>query len=336
MSASMSASAANLHWINERTIRDGVTLLHRLDLDLPEERTALHEGLFATPARIAPKYFYDALGCALFDAICALPEYYPTRTERSILTHHRDEIARIIGRRKQFVDLGAGDCAKAALLLPTLAPRRYVAVDIAEAAIGPALARMASEFPDHALIGVITDFSQRLDLDGAIDGGGVTFFFPGSSIGNYRPEQALEFLRRVRARCATGSGLLIGVDTKKDRARLEAAYDDALGVTAAFNRNILRHMNSVAGCDFDPTAFAHVAFYDVSFGRIEMHLEARSAQRVQTAHGVREFAKGERIHTEYSYKYAPREFTSLLEAAGFSDVTLWQDADGDFAVYYAR
>lgn len=332
----MSASAANLHWIKERKTHDGVTLLNRLDLDVPEERAALYEGLLATPARIAPKYFYDALGCALFEAICALPEYYPTRTERSILAGHCDEIARIVGRRTQFVDLGAGDCAKAALLLPALAPRRYVAVDIAEAAIGPALARMAREFPDNALVGVVTDFSQRLDLDGAIDGGSVTFFFPGSSIGNFSPEEALEFLRRVRARCTAGSGLLIGVDTKKDRARLEAAYDDALGVTAAFNRNILRHMNAVAGCDFDPAAFAHVAFYNAPFGRIEMHLEARSAQRVQTVRGVREFAKGERIHTEHSYKYAPHEFTALLEGAGFADVVLWQDAAGDFAVYYAR
>ena len=332
----MVASSANLHGINERTTRDGVTLLNRLDLDLPEERAALREGLFATPARISPKYFYDALGCALFEAICALPEYYPTRTERSILVDHGDEIARVVGRRKQFVDLGAGDCAKAALLLPALAPRRYVAVDIAEAAIGPALARMAQSFSDNTLIGVITDFSRRLDLDGAIDGGAVTFFFPGSSIGNFAPEQALEFLRRVRARCTAGSGLLIGVDTKKDLARLEAAYDDALGVTAAFNRNILRHMNAVAGCDFDPAAFAHVAFYNETLGRIEMHLEARSEQRVQTVQGAREFAKGERIHTENSYKYAPHEFSALLESAGFPEVTLWQDRPGDFAVYYAR
>ncbi len=332
----MSAYAANLHRINERTMRDGVTLLNRLDLDLPEERAALHEGLFATPARISPKYFYDALGCALFDAICALPEYYPTRTEHSILAGHSDEIARVVGRRKQFVDLGAGDCTKAALLLPALAPRRYVAVDIAEAAIGPALARMAPKFPASTLIGVVTDFSHRLDLDGAIDGGSVTFFFPGSSVGNFPPEQALEFLRQVRARCAVGSGLLIGVDTKKDRARLEAAYDDALGVTAAFNRNILRHVNAVAGCDFDPATFAHVAFYNSAFGRIEIYLEARYALHVQTAIGVRRFARGERIHTEYSYKYAPHEFTALLEAAGFADATLWQDARGDFAVYYAR
>ena len=332
----MRAPASNLHWINEHLTRQRVTLLDRLDLDLPEERQALLDGLYATPATIAPKYFYDAEGSALFEAICALPEYYPTRTERSILMTRRDEIARVAGKRKQLVDLGAGDCAKAALLMPALAPRRYVAVDIAAAAIGPALARLTPKFPDTELIGLVTDFSQRLDLDEAIDSGAVTFFYPGSSIGNFAPEDALEFLRRIRAHCRFGSGLLIGADTKKDVARLVAAYDDALGVTAAFNRNILRHLNAIAGCDFDPAAFEHIALYNEGLGRIEMHLEARTAQRVRTERGLREFAAGERIHTESSYKYAPEEFKALLCRAEFLDVVQWQDDRGDFAVYYAK
>ena len=332
----MRAPATNLHWINERSSRHGVTLLEQLGLDLPEERAALLAGLFATPATVSPKYFYDAQGCVLFDAICELPEYYPTRTERAILTARRDEIARIAGRRKQLVDLGAGDCAKAALLMPALAPRRYVAVDIAAAAIGPALLRLTPRFPDTELIGLVTDFSQRLDLDDVIDSGPITFFYPGSSIGNFAPELALEFLRRVRLRCNMGSGLLIGADTKKDATRLQAAYDDALGVTAAFNRNILRHVNAVAGCDFDASAFEHIAFYNEAIGRIEMHLEARTAQRVRTEHGPRDFAAGERIHTESSYKYAPEEFQALLRRAGFLDVVQWQDERGDFAVYYAQ
>jgi dimethylhistidine N-methyltransferase len=332
----MRAPATNLHWIKERSTLQGVTLLDRLDLDLPEERAAMLAGLFATPATIAPKYFYDAQGCALFEAICALPEYYPTRTERAILTARREEIARVAGRRKQLVDLGAGDCAKAALLLPALAPRRYVAVDIAAEAIGPALARLTPRFPETELIGLVTDFSQRLDLDDAIDAGAVTFFYPGSSIGNFARDDALAFLRRVRGQCRLGSGLLIGVDTKKDPTRLQAAYDDALGVTAAFNRNILRHLNDIAGCDFDASAFDHVAFYNEALGRIEMHLEARTAQRVRTPGGHRDFAAGERIHTENSYKYAPTEFQALLRRAGFLDVAQWQDERGDFAVYYAQ
>jgi dimethylhistidine N-methyltransferase len=332
----MRAPTTHLHRIDERSASHRVTLLDRLELDLPEERAALLAGLFATPATIAPKYFYDAQGCALFDAICTLPEYYPTRTERSILTARRDEIARSAGRHKQIVDLGAGDCAKAALLLPALAPRRYVAVDIAATAIGPALARLTPKFPDTKLIGLVTDFSRRLDLDDAIDAGPVTFFYLGSSIGNFAPDEALAFLRRVRAHCSLGSGLLIGVDTKKDVARLEAAYDDALGVTAAFNRNILRHLNDIAGCDFDAAAFDHVAFYNEALGRIEMHLEARLAQQVRTEGGGRDFAAGERIHTESSYKYAPAEFEALLRHAGFLDVVPWQDECADFAVYYAQ
>ena len=332
----MPAIAARLHRIDERVTRDGVALFHRLDLDLPDERAALLEGLFATPARIEPKYFYDALGCALFEAICALTEYYPTRTERAILLEHRDEIARIAGRRKQFVDLGAGDCAKAALLLPAFAPRRYVAVDIAAAAMVPGLSRLASEFSQTSFAGVVTDFSRGLDVDGAIDDGATTFFYPGSSIGNFSPEEALAFVREVRARCGPGSGLLIGVDTKKQVARLESAYDDALGVTAAFNRNILRHINAVAACDFDPAAFDHVAFYNASLGRIEMHLQSRSTQYVQVGDALREFSAGERIHTESSYKYSTAELTALLRSAGFGEVACWQDARGDFAVYYAH
>jgi dimethylhistidine N-methyltransferase len=332
----MRAPAANLHTFGEHSLRQRVTLLDRLDFDLPEEREALLHGLFAAPATIAPKYFYDAEGSALFEAICALPEYYPTRAERGILIARRDEIASATGRRKQLVDLGAGDCAKAALLMPALAPRRYVAVDISAAAIGPALARLTPRFPDIELVGLVTDFSRRLDLDDAVDRGPVTFFYPGSSIGNFAPDAALDFLRRVRARCGPGSGLLIGADTKKDVDRLEAAYDDAQGVTAAFNRNILRHLNAIAGCDFDPAAFRHVAFYDREHGRIEMHLEACSPQRVHTARGPRDFAAGERIHTESSYKYAPAEFQALLHGAGFLEVERWQDERGDFAVYYAR
>ena len=332
----MSPPATNLHWINERTPRQGVTLLDRLDPNQPDERAALHAGLFARPASIAPKYFYDALGCALFEAICELPEYYPTRTERGILTAARDDIAAVTGKHKQLVDLGAGDCAKVELLLPALQPRRYVAVDIAAAAIAPALARLEPLYPDVEMIGVVSDFSRRLDLGDAIDAGPVTFFFPGSSIGNFAPLQALDLLKRIRHLSTAGSGLLIGVDTKKDPARLATAYDDAVGVTAAFNRNVLRHVNAIAEADFDPAAFAHVAFYNEALGRIEMHLEARSRQVVQSAFGERVFAAGERIHTESSYKYAPAEFRILLRQSGFAEVTTWQDAGEDFAVYYAQ
>jgi len=317
----------------------GYRLVHRphsaLQPEPLDDRATLLTGLFAEPARIAPKYFYDPLGCALFNAICELPEYYPTRTEWAIFAAHCEAMVARIGLGRQFVDLGAGDCAKGAFWLPLLQPRRYVAVDIAAAALEPALARLAAAFPDVELTGVVTDFSRSLDLAADLDAGPATFFYPGSSIGNFSPAEAVELLTEVRRLCGHGGGLFIGVDTEKEPARLHAAYDDALGVTAAFNRNVLNHVNALIGADFDPAAFAHIAFYNVAQRRIEMHLEARSAQRVRIAGRERMFAKGERIHTENSYKYAPEAFTGLLRRAGFVRISMWQDPAGDFAVFYA-
>jgi dimethylhistidine N-methyltransferase len=305
----------------------------------PQARTewaALVEGLLATPAAIPPKYFYDALGSRLFQAICELPEYYLTRAERAIFTVHAATIAAVAGRERQFVDLGAGDCAKGEFWLPHLQPRRYIAVDISAPAIDPALSRLAAAHPEIEFAGVVTDFSEELDLGPELDSGGATFFYPGSSIGNFAPDQALAFLAQVRRLCGNRGGLLIGADPPKERARLEAAYDDVLGVTAAFNRNVLNHVNAMLGSDFVPAAFAHVALYNAAERRIEMHLEARSKQTVRIAGVERVFAQGERIHTENSYKYSPEEFSGLLKKAGFLSVVVWQDEAGDFAVYYAE
>lgn len=300
------------------------------------DRLELIAGLLADPARIEPKYFYDSVGCALFEAICELPEYYLTRTERTIFAAHRDAIAAIVGRHRQFVDLGAGDCRKGETWLAALAPRRYIAVDIAASAIEPALARLAAAHPDVEFTGVVTDFSRTVDLGTDLDAGPVTFFYPGSSIGNFTPGQALGILAQVRRLCGRRGGLLIGVDTPKDEARLKAAYDDALGVTAAFNRNVLNHLNAMIGSDFDPGAFGHVAFYNAEESRVEMHLEALTAQSVAIDGHERLFSAGARIHTENSYKYTPEEFAALLRRAGFADVNVWQDEAGDFAVYYAE
>jgi dimethylhistidine N-methyltransferase len=312
-------------------------IVERLVANAEGQRRDLIAGLMAVPAAIPPKYFYDALGCALFGAICELPEYYPTRTERTIFNEHREAIALAVGRGKQLVDLGAGDCCKALSWLPFLAPARYVAVDIAKPEIAKSLARMAPDFPEIGMLGIVTDFSRGLDLQQDLDPRPVTFFYPGSSIGNFTPDEATAFLRDVRQHCVgrEGSGLLIGVDTKKDRGRLDAAYDDAVGVTAAFNRNVLHHVNRILGSDFQPEAFAHRAFYNPEAGRVEMHLEAMSPQTVRLGGALRRFATGERIHTENSYKYAPAEFTSLLQEAGFQRVQCWQDTRRDFAVFYA-
>ena len=336
----MAQWAAVPHRATERTKERGYRLVNRMIGPLrPQARSesgALVDGLLAVPAAIPPKYFYDALGCALFEAICELPEYYLTRTERAIFTAQRETIAAVVGRNRQFVDLGAGNCAKGEFWLPALKPRRFIAVDIAPAAIEPALARLSAAHPEVEFTGVVTDFSRALDLDGELDAGPVTFFYPGSSIGNFEPEDALALLVQVRKLCGTRGGLLIGVDVPKEQGRLAAAYDDALGVTAAFNRNVLNHVNALLGTDFDPAAFAHVAFYDAARSRVEMHLEARGTRSVVIAGRERVFAAGELIHTENSYKYSPDRFAALLRRAGFADVAVWQDDAGDFAVYYAE
>ncbi len=333
----MPNQVTSLHWIFERSAAAGVRLIDCLDRDTDGDRSALVDGIMAEHSSIAPKYFYDAIGSTLFEAICALPEYYPTRTENAILTEHREAIVRAIGTGKQFVDLGAGDCLKAARLLPSVHARKYVAVDIAASAIAPALLRMAPAHPGVELLGVVTDFSTTLDLSGALDDGPVTFFYPGSSIGNFSPVDAGRLLRNIRSLCrGEHSGLLIGVDAKKEQSRLEAAYDDALGVTAAFNRNILRHANALADADFLPSAFRHVAFYNSRAGRIEMHLEATVPEQVRVGNQLRQYHGGERILTEHSYKYSPAEFSSILRSAGYTKIQTWQDRAGDFSVFYAE
>ena len=311
-------------------------VVNYLHADPSTERRVLIASLRNAPTSIAPKYFYDVLGAALYRAICELPEYYLTRTEREIFTRYRSEIADAIGPGTQFVDLGTADGAKAAEWLPFLAPSRYVAVDFAVEILRTTLVRLSADFPHIEMLGVVTDFTQGLDLRRELAPGPVTFFYPGSSIGNFTPDEAGAFLTEIRGHCiAAGSGLLIGVDTRKDPARLEAAYDDALGVTAAFNRNILLHVNHVLSCDFDPAAFAHVARYDVERGRIEMYLEATREVMVHIDAMPRRFRAGERIHTENSYKYASAQFKAMLLAAGFESVRVWQDDAGDFSVYHA-
>ena len=310
-----------------------------VDRRAPDEgadRAALVAGLRASPASIAPKYFYDAHGSALFGAITELPEYYLTRTESAIFARYRNDVVAAAGRRKQFVDLGAGDCRKGEAWMPFLEPARYVAVDIAGDTLARALSRVSRDHPRLDVRGVLADFTRRVDLAQDLADRATTFFYPGSSIGNFAPVDALRFLREIRTHCRDErSGLLIGVDTRKDSARLVAAYDDAAGVTAAFNRNVLVNVNRVLGARFVSDAFAHVALFDAASSRIEMHLEARTAQSVVIDGVARTFAAGERIHTENSHKYAPRDFIAMLERAGFRDVRCWQDEARDFAVYYA-
>lgn len=293
-------------------------------------------GLAAPEARIPPKYLYDALGSTLFEAICALPEYYPTRTEADIFARHGADIARAAGTGCTLIDLGAGNCAKAASLFPLLRPAQYVAVDISTEFVSDALARLRQRFAHIDMQAVGLDFSHALDLPDSVRGARRLYFYPGSSIGNFTPDEAVAFLRLVHAQCGRDGALLIGIDLEKDKALLDAAYDDALGVTAAFNRNVLRHANRLLDADFDVRGWEHHGFYRPEAGRVEMHLQARGVQRVRWHGGGREFADGECIHTENSYKYRPADAIALLERGGFETTRIWTDPRRWFAVLHAQ
>jgi L-histidine N-alpha-methyltransferase len=310
-------------------------------------RAELLAGLQQSPARVAPKFLYDALGSRLFDAITELAEYYPTRTEALILAQHGAELARAVAPGSVLIDLGAGSCAKAARLFAPLKPAAYVAVDISVDYLRASLQALQQRHVDLPMLGLGQDFSSELALPEAAQHwlstqGAVaaprTVFYPGSSIGNFTPSEALALLRQAHALCAAGGaggGILIGVDRVKSRAVLEPAYDDALGVTAAFNRNLLLHVNRVLGTDFQPAQWDHVGLFDEAQSRTEMHLQARCAQTVRWPQGERHFAAGERIHTENSYKWSPEGFTSLLSEAGFGLARHWSDAQGWFSVFWA-
>lgn len=304
-------------------------------------REELLDGLMAEVAHTSPKYLYDALGSKLFEAICELPEYYPTRTEAQIFQRHAAHIAEIAGTGSTLIDLGAGNCAKAASLMPALQPLQYVPIDISVAFLRDAVRRLQYQFPQVQMTGIGMDFSRSLLLPEAVQRRQRLFFYPGSSIGNFAPDEALAFLRRIHAACVfdgkADGGLLISVDLIKDATLLDAAYDDALGVTASFNLNLLQHLNRLLSADFDLRGWQHRGFFNAEQSRIEMHLEARTAQTVRwPGNGLRRFEAGERIHTENSYKYTRQGFVNLLTQAGFRDVTVWTDPREWFLVCHAR
>lgn len=307
-------------------------------LDTPQERChELAAGLLERPAHIAPKFFYDTQGSALYEAICALDEYYLPRIEAAVFDAHRREIAAALPRQPQLVDLGCGDGAKAGRWIEALDVRRYLGVDIAEPWLRTTLERGRRRFPRVQFDGVVTDFTRGLDLHAALEPGApCVFFYPGSSIGNFTPAQATRLLRDIRRHLQPADRLLITADAPKAREPLLAAYDDALGVTAAFNRNVLRVANRELGCDFDTKAFEHRALFNEDHGRIEMHLVARRALSVSLGGGEkRRFDAGEAIVTEYWYKHDATRFMQLLAEAGFGDVRHWSDAQQWYGVYVA-
>ena len=322
---------ATIHVVAPETSRKPPGVAHGDAATIAE----ISAGLLAPQASVQPKYFYDSLGSHLFEAICELPEYYPTRTEAAIFARHGADMAARIGPGMTLVDLGAGNCAKAASLFPLLQPRQYVPVDIASDFLQQAAAQLRQRFPSIEITPLVMDLSQPLALPPSVPQARRQFFYPGSSIGNFTPHEAVAFLRQVRENVGADGGLLIGVDLVKDPAVLDAAYDDAIGVTAAFNLNMLRHLNDLAGTDFDPAQWRHVAFFNDAESRIEMHLEARCALTVRWNGGERSFAQGERIHTENSYKYTVESFRDLLAQAGFRVDGTWTDDAHWFAVMHA-
>lgn len=293
-------------------------------------------GLLQPRKTLPPKYFYDERGCALFEAICRLPEYYLTRTETAILRAHAREIARHLERGCTLIEYGSGNSRKTRILIAAAAPCAYVPIDIAAEQLKTSCRTLAHAFPRLTIIAVCADYTRALALPPQVHALRTrrVIYFPGSTIGNFTLGEARRFLANARSLAGPGGGMLIGVDLKKERARLEAAYDDARGVTAAFNLNLLARVNRELGADFDLSAFRHRAFYNAARGRIEMHLVSLREQRVQIAGRVIRLRAGETIHTENSYKYSVREFQALARRAGFAPVACWTDAARLFAVHY--
>jgi dimethylhistidine N-methyltransferase len=294
------------------------------------------EGLARPQKALPPKYFYDAQGSRLFERICRLREYYPTRTELSITKKHLADIARFAGKRCALVEYGSGESLKTRLLLAALAPSVYMPVDISAAALRAAVKRLLRQFPRLGIVAITADFSHPLSVPAYRGTARRVVYFPGSTIGNLTPEEAQAFLKMTRAQVGANGAMLVGVDLKKDANVLHAAYNDAEGVTGAFNLNLLERINRELGADFDLRRFAHYAYYNPLAGRIEMHLVARDAHVVNIGNYRFFFERGESIHTENSYKYAVPEFERLASRAGFVAAKLWRDARGWFGVFGLR
>ncbi|AOU97963.1 dimethylhistidine N-methyltransferase [Acidihalobacter yilgarnensis] len=307
-----------------------------MPLDASIEPLTIIDALKRSPARIASKYFYDNHGSELFELITRLPEYYPTRTELEILNQFGEDIALAIGQGLTLIELGAGNCEKSQTLCRLIQPSHFVAIDVAEEFVREGANRLRSAFPGLITHTVAADLAVPITLPTGVPYSKRVVFYPGSSIGNFDPADSLALLERSHALAGKDGALLIGVDLVKDPAILEAAYNDADGVTARFNQNILRHANCLIGSDFKPKHWRHVAFFNNSLSRIEMHLEAKTTTVVHWPGGERHFASGERIHTENSYKYTPKILEDRLRQAGFGQIDVWMDARRWFAIVLAR
>jgi dimethylhistidine N-methyltransferase len=288
-----------------------------------------------TPKSISPKYFYDQAGSALFDRICDLPEYYPTRTELSILQTHAADMAKHMGEQVDIIEFGAGSLQKIRLLLNAASkPARYVPMDISGAHLQAASAVLQNEFKDLLIQPMVGDYTSDWQLPTLLPHAGKRVaFFPGSTIGNFSPQQAKTFFQNC-AQHLKGGALLLGVDLIKSPDVLHAAYNDAQGVTAAFNLNLLARANRELGCDFDMTQFAHSAFYNAPLQRIEMHLLSLKAQTVHLKGKAYAFHEGETLHTEYSHKFTIAGVQQAAQSAGLQAATVWTDPQHLFGLLW--
>jgi dimethylhistidine N-methyltransferase len=294
-------------------------------------------GLTARPKHLSPKYFYDEAGSRLFEAITALPEYYPTRCELAILREHAADIAGFFPPGAALIEFGSGSARKARIVLAAAqAIKAYVPVDISSAMLAQDANELRRDHPRLKVLPFAADFTAPFELPAAVAGMPRSGFFPGSTIGNFDPREAAAFLRHAGRMLGPGAALIVGVDLIKDVSVLDAAYNDAAGVTAAFNLNLLSRINRELGADFDLGRFSHRAFYNRDCHRIEMHLVSAIEQTASVAGRVFEFRAGETIHTENSYKYSVASFVELARESGWSSAAVWTDAGSNFSVHVLR
>lgn len=319
----------------ERRIQPGFYLAD-LRPSLPDIHTEVVEGLSSQPKYLSPKYFYNRRGSELFEQICHLPEYYLTRTEISIMNNHRSSIAAEVGPDTCLIEYGSGNSQKVRILLESCKPVSYIPIDISRDHLKASAARISQDYPQLAVYAVCADYSQPLSIPNTLKDLRRVAFFPGSSIGNFSPCEARAFLVQVRRVIGNNGALVVGVDTKKPAALINAAYNDQRGLTKQFNLNLLAHLNQRIRADFDLEAFEHRAQYKEEHGRVELHLVSTKSQTVQMGNHAFELAKGEPIHTENSYKYSFSEFSSLAGEAGLRCAKRWTDPRELFMVLLLR
>jgi dimethylhistidine N-methyltransferase len=291
------------------------------------------QGLSKTEKAIPPKFFYDKRGSELFDQICEQPEYYLPTIERGMLVRLADEISELTGRGRVLIEPGAGSASKVRLLLDALKPAAFVPMDISYDHLKSSARSLAEEYPKLSISAVCVDYTHSLPVPENVPDGPRLLFFPGSSLGNFNNSEACAFLRLVHNTLGKGGVLLIGVDTKKSKGLLDAAYNDAAGLTAAFNLNLLHRLQRELNADIDLDNFKHNAFYNSDAGRVEMHLISKRQHTLRINGHQFEFEEGEGLHTENSYKYAPDEFIDMATINGFVELRHWVDEDGMFAIY---